>query len=65
MARATHFVSHAWKYPFNDLLTVLEAQVERDARNETAYFWIGASRSVGTRRSRLRFSHCGAAETRR
>ena len=42
MARATHFVSHAWTYPFADLLAALEAHFERSAGdNETAYLWVG------------------------
>ena len=40
VARATRFVSHAWAYPFADLLSTLEAHTEHDS--ETAYFWIGA-----------------------
>ena len=40
VARATRFVSHAWAYPFADLLSALEAHAEQDT--ETAYFWIGA-----------------------
>jgi hypothetical protein len=43
VARATHFVSHAWSYPFCDLLSALEAHAEREAAADgaTAYFWIG------------------------
>ena len=40
VGRATRFVSHAWSYPFADLLAALEAHAEKEA--ETAYFWIGA-----------------------
>ena len=40
VARATRFVSHAWAYPFADLLAALAAHAEK--HTETAYFWIGA-----------------------
>ena len=34
-------MSHAWSYPFADLLAALEAHAEQDT--EMAYFWVGAS----------------------
>ena len=50
VARATHFVSHAWSYPFLDLFAALEAHVERDAHDgETAYLWVGAHRTAAPR----------------
>ena len=45
MAPATCFVSHAWVYPFADLLAALQALPGA----EKAYFWIGT-------RTRM---HCG------
>ena len=41
MARATRFVSHAWSYPFVDLLAALETHAEKDT--ETAYLWVGTA----------------------
>jgi hypothetical protein len=42
---ATRFVSHAWSYPFADLLAALLARGEEAAHAETAedeFLWIGA-----------------------
>ena len=44
VARATRFVSHAWRYPFADILAALDALAAADAGAEDAYFWLGAAR---------------------
>jgi hypothetical protein len=49
VAAATHFVSHAWAFPFADLVAALAARdaagadAGADAHAHTAYFWLGAS----------------------
>ena len=45
VARATRFVSHAWAYPFADLLAALQAHAEQDTQTE--YFWIGTYAARG------------------
>lgn len=42
MGNATVFVSHAWTYPFADLLAALEARFGGDGTAPAAYLWLGA-----------------------
>jgi non-ribosomal peptide synthetase component F len=43
---ATRFVSHAWSYPFVDLLAALD--VQPGGGPDDAYYWIGAARTFRT-----------------
>ena len=55
-------MSHAWTYPFADLLAALEAHFERSASDgKTAYLWVGACSPCGRARRKL-LTQCNASD---
>jgi hypothetical protein len=58
---ATRFVSHAWSYPFADLLAALLARAEaapHDATAEDEYLWIGTACVLLPARTRMHDANC-------